>query len=206
MYLRKKLMVASFVLIILTVSACSIKNDGNNSNNEINSEFGKEQQLIDKEEEENIVPVVSEDDKELEEALAAYRKERESMVAVKMGNGLKGYGAPDQEDYGIDDSGTKYLLEFDSRETAKAYETSENYIKETLGIQTETKVAAYMCVDPRMYKIYEDEDKGVAEGYKNDNIFITEYYDGDLWQYLILVRDSKDDPWKVIHHGSSYKE
>lgn len=227
MYLTKKLMVVAFALIILTVSACSTKNDENNSRNEINSEFdnnlesenmdseknessfidgNKEQQPIDKEVKENIPPVVSEDDKELEEALAAYRKERETMVAVKMGNGLKGYGAPNQEDYGIDDNGTKYLLEFDSRETAKAYETAENYIKETLGIEPETKVATYMCIDPRMYSIYEDEDKGVAEGYENDNIFITEYYDGEVWQYLILVRDSKEDPWKVIHHGSSYKE
>lgn len=196
MDLIKKLIFVAFGLIILTVSACSLKNYGNNSNNEINSEL----------EEENISSVVSEDDRELEEALVDYRKERETMFAVTMGNGLKGYGAPNPENYGIDANGTKYLLEFDSRETAKAYETAENYVKETLGIKTQTKTATYMCVDPRIYKIYEDEDKGVAEGYKNDNIFITEYYDGEAWQYLILVRDSKEDPWKVIHNGSSYKE
>ena len=84
MCLRKKLMVVSFVFIILMVSACSIKNDGNNSNNEINSEFGKEQQLIDKEEEENIVPVVSEDDKELEEKL-----EGSSIKLYNLGDTLR---------------------------------------------------------------------------------------------------------------------
>lgn len=196
MHLRKKLMLVAFSLIMLTVSACSTKNNGNNSNNEINSEL----------EEENIPSAVSEDYRELEDALATYRKERETMVATKMGNGLKGYGAPNPEDYGIDDKGTKYLLEFDSREAAKAYETAEKYVKETLGIKIETKVAAYMCIDPRMYSIYEEEDKGVAKGYDNENIFISEYYDGEVWQYLILVRDSKEDTWKVIHHGGSYNE
>lgn len=212
-YVRKKLMMAALALIVLTAGGCSIKQDKDNNNNIKNSEYNKnlesenmelagKDQLDD--DEDNITPVID-DDRELEETLAAYRKERETMVATKMGNGLKGYGAPNPEDYGIDDNGTKYLLEFDSRETAKAYETSENYVKETLGVKTETKVVAYMCVDPRIYKIYEDEDKGVAKGYDNDDIFITEYYDGENWQYLILVRDSKGEPWNVIHHGSSYK-
>lgn len=210
MHLRKKLIVVAFVLIILMVSACSIRDDGNNSKNKINSEFDNnlENENIDSEgdKEEENVPLKVTEDEELEESLTSFRKERETMVGENMGGGLTGYGAPNLEDYGIDESKIDYQPEFDSREMGEAYETAKHYVKETLGIKIETKAATYMCVDPRMYNIYEDEDKGVARGYENENIFINEYYDGENWQYLVLVRDAKGEPWEVIHHGSSYKE
>ena len=59
-----------------------------------------------------------------------------------------------------------------------------------------------------MNAIYDDEDKGVAKGYENENIYIEEFETekDDVYSYLIAVRDSKDSPWKVIHHGNSYKE
>lgn len=211
MYLRKKLMMLAFVLTLLTFSACSTQNHGNNSSNEINNEpsknlENKNMESEDEDIEEKDVPPKVMEDEELEESLASFRKERETMVGEKMGGGLVGFGAPNLEDYGIDESKINYQPEFDSRETAEAYETAKNYVQDTLGIKIETKSTTYMCVDPRMYKIYEDEDKGVAQGYENDNIFITEYYDGENWQYLILVRDAKGEPWEVIHHGSNYKE
>ncbi len=64
------------------------------------------------------------------------------------------------------------------------------------------------AVDPRILAIYDDKDKGVATGYTNENIEIYEYETevDDSYSYLFLVRDSKESPWKIIHHGTSYKE
>lgn len=64
------------------------------------------------------------------------------------------------------------------------------------------------CLDPRINEIYDDEDKGVANGYDNENIYIEEYETEkeDVYSYIFLVRDSKESPWKVIHHGNSYKK
>ena len=68
------------------------------------------------------------------------------------------------------------------------------------------KHTVYMCVDPRIWEIYEAEDKGVAEGYETENIFVCEYCDNGSWKYLILVREGKGSAWEVIHNGSSYME
>ena len=67
-------------------------------------------------------------------------------------------------------------------------------------------VISRQCVDPRMNAIYDDVDKGVAKGYQNEDIYIVEYetVDEDVYSYLILVRE-KDNSWKVIHEGLSYK-
>lgn len=64
------------------------------------------------------------------------------------------------------------------------------------------------CMDPRINAIYDDEDKGVAKGYDNENIYIEEYETekDDVYSYIFLVRDSKQSPWKVIHHGDNYKK
>lgn len=62
------------------------------------------------------------------------------------------------------------------------------------------------CVDPRMNAIYDDADKGVANGYQNEDIYIVEYEteEEDVYSYLILVRE-KDNTWKVIYEGQNYK-
>ena len=146
------------------------------------------------------------EDTELEKSLADYREERETMTSVKMGNGLRGYGAPNLEDYGIDGDELDYMSELDSLELNEAYEAAQKYVKETLAIKVETKSTVYPCIDPRITEIYNDEDKGVATGYESNNIFVCEYCDSGKWQYLILVREAKGEPWNVIHHGSSYKE
>ncbi len=63
-------------------------------------------------------------------------------------------------------------------------------------------------MNPRILAIYNDEDKGVATGYTNENIRVFEYETegDDSFSYLFLVRYSKELPWKIIHHGTSYKE
>ena len=64
------------------------------------------------------------------------------------------------------------------------------------------------CIDPRMNAVYDDEDKGVAASYENENIFIAEYETAkdSVYSYLVLVRDSKEGSWEIIHDGLSYKE
>lgn len=141
---------------------------------------------------------------ELEKSLADFRAEREKMTGVKMGHGVSGYGSPNLEDYGIEADVMDYTARFDSRELAEAYGSAEKYAESTLKLKVETNMTVYTCIDPGMTAIYTDEDKGVASGYSSDNIFVCEYSDNGNWQYLILVRDKKGEPWKGIHHGSSY--
>lgn len=145
-------------------------------------------------------------DEDLDERLARYRAEREGMTNVAMGNGVSGYGAPNAENYGFQTDMAEYMQNFDSRELNKAYETAKKYVVETLAISVETNAVVYSCVDPRITEIYEAEDKGVADGYDSGNIFVCEYCDSGMWQYLILVRNGKGSDWNVIHHGGSYKE
>jgi hypothetical protein len=62
------------------------------------------------------------------------------------------------------------------------------------------------CIDPRINAIYDDEDKGVATGYENENILLKEYETNNKYRYIILVRESTSAPWEVIHEGTSYKQ
>lgn len=144
-------------------------------------------------------------DSELEEELKNYRREREDMIQES--NGLVEGGSPDEDNYSFDMSGSFYASQFDTREITEAYAAARIYVTDTLGIKPSTKMVTYMCIDPRVLAIYDDEDKGVAAGYDSSNIFVCEYCNGDgVWQYLILVRDGKGSAWSVIHDGSSYKE
>ena len=143
-------------------------------------------------------------DVELEEELARYRQEREDNIQEV--DGLVEGGSPDESNYTFDMSGIG-LSQFDTREVTEGFAAARIYVTDTLKIKPDTKMEVYMCVDPRILAIYGDEDKGVAAGYDNSDIFICEYCGvGDVWQYLILVRDGKGSKWKVIHNGSSYKE
>lgn len=84
---------------------------------------------------------------------------------------------------------------------------SEDYVRNTLKISEDSGLEGpTACIDNRMLKIYEDEDKGVASGYDNENIYINEYeYEKGKYKYLIIAREDKNDSWKVIHNGLSYK-
>lgn len=144
-------------------------------------------------------------DLELEEELKRYRQEREDNIQES--NGLVEGGSPDEDNYSFDMSGSFYTEQFDTREMTEAYAAARIYIADTLGIKPSTKMTTYMCIDPRILEIYDDEDKGVAAGYDNSNIFVSEYCNGEgVWEYLILVREGKGSAWKVIHSGNSYKE
>lgn len=144
-------------------------------------------------------------DIELEEELKRYRQEREDNIQES--NGLVEGGSPDEDNYSFDMSGTFYSGQFDTREATEAYAAARIYVTDTLGIKPSTKMTTYMCIDPRILEIYEDEDKGVAAGYDNNNIFVCEYCNEEgVWKYLILVRDGKGSAWNVIHNGNSYKE
>lgn len=149
--------------------------------------------------------VAPDSDEELEKKLAAYREARENAKPISLGNGVTMGGSVSEEKYGI--SYDASILEtFDSREIAEAYGTANNYVENTLGISVETRNTTYHCVDPRIWAIYSAEDKGVANGYEPENIYVVEYCDNGTWQYLILVREGKGSAWEVIHYGSSYKE
>ena len=144
-------------------------------------------------------------DVELEEELKNYRQEREDMI--QDADGLVEGGSPDEDNYTFDMSGLFYTSRFDTRETTEAYAAARIYVTDTLGIKPSTKMVTYMCIDPRVLAIDDDENKGVAAGYDSSNIFVCEYCNGNgVWQYLILVRDGKGSAWSVIHDGSSYKE
>lgn len=144
-------------------------------------------------------------DAELEEELKQYRQERED--AIQESNGLVEGGSPDESNYSFDLSKSYYISRFDTKEVTEAYAAARIYVTDSLGIEPATKMVTYMCIDPRILNIYEDEDKGVAAGYDNNNIFVCEYCNEDgVWQYLILVREGKGSEWSVIHNGISYKE
>ena len=163
----------------------------------------QEAQLPSNEQQEVQEQAASDSDEELEEKLAAYREARENAKPTSLGNGVTMGGSVSEEEYGI--SYDASILEtFDSREIAEAYSTANSYVEGTLGITVETRNTTYHCVDPRIWAIYSAEDKGVANGYDPENIYVVEYCDNGTWQYLILVREGKGSAWKVIHHGSSY--
>lgn len=144
-------------------------------------------------------------DAKLEDELARYRQERDDTI--QEANGLVEGGSPVESDYTFDLSRTSYTDQFDTRELTEGYAAARIYVTDILGLNPSTKQIVYMCIDPRILAIYDDEDKGVASGYDNNNIFVCEYCgEGDIWQYLILVRDGKGSQWKVIYNGGSYKE
>ncbi len=210
----KRIIIGILCLSILLLFACSKKKDTpasptsspmGSSSRDIQAQSEDDASLsVEKNQgKENSGEEQSQD--ELVKSLTAYREEREKTTAIKMNNGLLGFGAPNLEDYGLDVDGWDFSSRFDTREMTEAFETAEKYVVEILKIDIKTKTIVYPCIDPEIYAIYDDEDKGVASGYEADNIFVCEYCDNGNWQYLILVRDRKGEPWKVIHHGDSYR-
>lgn len=92
-------------------------------------------------------------------------------------------------------------------EIEKISSVSEDYVRNTLKISEDSELEGpTACIDNRMLKIYEDEDKGVANEYDNENIYINEYeYEKGKYKYLIIARKDKNSPWEVIHDGLNYK-
>lgn len=186
-----KIMVTGMLILILMVGC------GRNGN-AIN-EHASDSEFATGEQESQSQPLDTASEEDMEKELAAYRAERENGESSLGDFTLAKLPSEDNYKYGVGDLGN--TPEFDSRELNEAYKTANDYINGTLELESQ----AWECIDPRMLAIYEDEDKGVANGYDADNIFLCEYKDNGKWQYMILVREKKGYDWNVLYHGSSYK-
>lgn len=188
----KKIMVMGAILMSLTFSVgCSSRST------DVNSVDGE---TIDR------LPD-DQKDVELDKALASIRKSRKESITYKDGGVIV-----------TSDNGSRLPGQSENipNFSDESYEASEKRAKVILDyVENELKIPKReyeydmsQCLDPRMNAIYDDKDKGVANGYANENIWIEEYETeiDNVYSYLIVVRDSKDSPWKVIHHGNSYKE
>ena len=147
-----------------------------------------------------VKKVALNNNKKIDKILKKVRSKRKTTIV----SGYQMMTAPDEENYGLDTTNRKYMAQLDTMEYQKAMEAVADYVKKELKLDEES---VYECIDPRVLKIYEDPDKGVAKGYKNENIWVGEYQEKDgTWKYIIAVRKAKEEPWKVIHHGDSYKK
>ncbi|MGL5695002.1 MAG: hypothetical protein ACRCXA_13050 [Peptostreptococcaceae bacterium] len=189
---KRRLAIAG--LIIMSLSTCVGCNSRSGDANSVDGE---------------VIDRLPEDQKdtEIDKALAEIRKARKKSITIKDGsmtvisdNGIRLPGQseniPDfsKEDYKSFEQGASVILDY--------IENELKIPKREYGYDTS------ICIDPRMNAIYDDEDKGVASGYENENIMIEEYESevDDVYSYLILVRDSKTSPWKIIYDGNSYKK
>lgn len=207
-----KLMIAGMLILLFTTGCGSDSNvmngGGNGTVSEDSDDSGyhagdQEKQTDTKseqsEENKNGQPQTTASAEDIEAELAKYREERKKGESTN-GNYTM-VRLPNEENYKYGVGALGATPRFDSRELTLAYRAADAYVQETLHLEGEV----WGCADPRMIAIYEDEDKGVANGYDADNIFLCEYNDDGKWQYLILVREKKGSDWKVLYHGSSYK-
>ena len=180
----------------------AIENQESNMGNTISTDVSESSQEEGQEQSEKNETQKEQEYTELDEMLAQYRQERRESNE-KMSDGTILVVEPSQDSYDIDLSGYEYMNSlFDTREKTEAFDAAIEYLKTTYGIE---KVNS--CVDPRIYEIYGKEDKGVADGYEDSNIFVAEYENSDgEWNYLILVREGKGAEWKVIGDGKDYRE
>lgn len=202
---RKKLVIVSLFITML-LSGCQNKMAGSEGEDKVSDkeqvfETNKKENDHTKDKE-NEVQSQSEKTETLDESLLRYREAREKSNE-KMPDGTVMVVEPNEDEYDIDFSGYEYMSSlFDTREKTEAFEAALKYLKDTYGIEK-----VYWCIDPRIYELYGNEEKGVADGYEDDNIFVAEYagVDGE-WNYLILVRERKGSEWKVVGDGKDYKE
>ena len=143
----------------------------------------------------------------LDEALAELRSQR---ISETYADGLSMAMSPNGLDLpGQSQNIPHFDFEYSETELGPIVEMIYDYLQK-LGVPEPEEgydSIVWNCIDPRMNAIYDDEDKGVAAGYDNENIYLQEFYwEGEGWRYLILVRDSEESPWQVLHEGLSYKE
>lgn len=144
-------------------------------------------------------------DTELDKKLAELRKFRKDNTKIENGKWIsRSYSGAAVPGYIANPN------DYSQEELESVYNTALDYIKKEIKVP---KRGSYeydfaQSMDPRINKIYEDEDKGVAKGYTNENIFVVEYETKkvDVYSYLFLIRESKDSPWKVLYDGISYKQ
>lgn len=140
---------------------------------------------------------------ELDKQLAEKRKFRKEGYKVESGS-MTSISETDSDLSGQ----TSNRPDF-SKDGEEIFKIAENYIKNELKIPPTDKYGYDIAfsIDPRINVIYDDENKGVAKGYENENIRIMEYEEKEnIYKYLILVRETKDSMWKIIHNGTSYKK
>ncbi|MFV0343890.1 MAG: hypothetical protein ACK5JH_13550 [Anaerocolumna sp.] len=108
---------------------------------------------------------------------------------------------------------TKNRPDFSNEPTESSYariQVMYDYVQNTVGVQQREGYGwdIAQCIDPRMNAIYDDQDKGVAESYENENIYVAEYETkvDNVYSYFIMVREDKNSEWKVIYDGIDYKE
>ncbi len=140
----------------------------------------------------------------LNKALEEIRDFRRNHSSEEDGNEVK-IGVTDQNLPGQ----TKNRPDFSYDELYDIFNVIEDYVENTVKVPRRSHgYDVAQCIDPRMNAVYDDEDKGVAASYENENIFIAEYETAkdSVYSYLVLVRDSKEGSWEIIHDGLSYKE
>ncbi|MGL5755750.1 MAG: hypothetical protein ACRCYC_10535 [Paraclostridium sp.] len=191
MKIRKSLVIIGLIVMSISFTVgCSSRNE------DVNKVSG------------DVIERLPEDQKdtEIDKALAKIRKERKESVTVKNGALMM----TSNNGMGLTGQSKNIPRIQDMDEIKKIVNTVRDYLENELKLP-KRGIGEYdtsTCLDPRMNAIYDDEDKGVANGYDNENIYIEEYETAEdgVYSYLILVRDSKDSEWKVIHDGNSYKK
>lgn len=145
-------------------------------------------------------------DSELDKKIAAMRKFRKNNKKSENGS-MTAISQVDTDLVGQ----TKNRPPFDEVESKKQVEVVSDYLGKKFNIDINdeeefNKINQATCIDPRINAIY-DDDKGVANGYKNEEIYIEEYEDSDgTYKYLILIKDKETKEWTVIHDGDGYKK
>lgn len=214
--MRKKLKIESICLVLLIAiafSGCGGGGEGTLAengqggqeaeNNEPGLEDGKGEPEIpegtgDAEQGEQSVQA---GERGLDEALAAFREEMKQNT--RMVDGFPMGMVPDESKYPEIDFGkmNEHRPDLDSRELNDVFVAAGEYLQDKYGHEVDCQE----CFDPRMYDIYGSEDKGVADGYDDEDIFLAEYEDDDgSWMFLMLVRDGKGADWKVAGDGKDY--
>ncbi|MFJ7954280.1 hypothetical protein ACIQZG_22520 [Lysinibacillus sp. NPDC096418] len=142
---------------------------------------------------------------ELDKTLAEMRKYRTDNVKVGPGGVSTSLSMRDDAIPGQ----TKNRPEFIDLTTEAFWEFIHEYLKNEVKVpERKYGYDVAQCIDPRMNAIYDEGDKGVAAGYENENILLIEYETAEagVYSYLVLVRESKESSWDIIHDGLSYKE
>lgn len=155
---------------------------------------------------EEILDVVEDDNTLLDRQIKEYRTERDKdKYHLKMEEGVGGV-LPDRDKIkGLLEISKNIPIHEDANELLEPFEVVNKYIKDNK-IKPKTRDITYECVDPRILKIYIDEDRGKLQNYEKDNIFLQEYLDGNIWKYIFVARENKDSNWEVVHVGTDYKE
>ena len=215
---NKKILVAMFVIVIISGGFYLRSYTSSESHTGLYINFEEIDKLPEEEKE-----------KEIDNALANIRKFRKDAInsinfeeidkvpntqEKKEDDGILSYDSSEFEISMSNGSSEeiKNRPTFSGKEYMEILDVAFPYIIDILGIDENDNEAIQRidmdeCIDPRINKIYDEKDKGVANGYQNKDIHVMEYEStGGIYKYLFLGRDSKTKKWKILHDGLSYKE